>query len=409
MRNEKRRPRESFTRALRRIAGRIDEQRQFTVTWDDWVFRKHRTSVIKIKSLWAVGSWARGALDCGDLDLVMDFSTAEGREPSERSIDGVILRRAADVRMYSGTPEKNSSGAAFPEAVLIWSESSPQWENNIEKIRPDPTAARFPRKTDAIPLRAEQLRPGDVSLDEIVDMENDKIVSWSWVDAAEIRPCPERWSEEAKLFYERVLMYSGKKTKEIIPLIIEWLESSRPRLRWRRDVPSRSAFDADGVNIVFGEPFVQSRVLDQLSCSALVLAPHLTRRGPNGLWVIQRGPNHWLAKLLEAVTVYYLINEEDHLPLVKERAPLPWSVFSLDLFSAQGLAEDYAEKAAAPRGETAAVTSATGSELLELISRVDIITVDRTPFALTRWAELYDEGKLKNISPDHLRELLKRS
>lgn len=66
---EKRYPRESFTKKLVRICQRLDDQAIRTITHKH-IYREF-TCQIEITMVWAVGSYARGALLCGDLDLVI--------------------------------------------------------------------------------------------------------------------------------------------------------------------------------------------------------------------------------------------------------------------------------------------------------------------------------------------------
>ena len=59
--------------------------------------------------------------------------------------------------------------------------------------------------------------------------------------------------------------------------------------------------------------------LNEISRSSLVVAPHLSRRGPNGLWIISRGVNHTIEKAFRERTLYYL-----------EMGKRPWSVQEID-------------------------------------------------------------------------------
>ena len=159
---EPRRPRDHFTRVLSRICERLDASSVSEIKWTDRFFKEENRSVVSIRALWVVGSYARGALHCGDLDLVIEATTPEfeGRRgvlPPTRAICRSFFKSTPDVRVYVGTPDENTSGLAFDSARLLWSSEQPDWRAAIEAILPDPSAGRFPRPTDAIPLRMEQL------------------------------------------------------------------------------------------------------------------------------------------------------------------------------------------------------------------------------------------------------------
>jgi hypothetical protein len=74
---EQRRSRGSFTRTLQRLCTRLDEQAVYVVEWKDFWGRRERGR-IRVRSLWVAGSYARGALECGDLDLILDTTADEG-------------------------------------------------------------------------------------------------------------------------------------------------------------------------------------------------------------------------------------------------------------------------------------------------------------------------------------------
>lgn len=78
---ENRAPREKFTKTLTRICARLDVQATFDIEDNDELSRRlvasgHMTREqvrerVEIATLWVVGSYARGALTCGDLDIVI--------------------------------------------------------------------------------------------------------------------------------------------------------------------------------------------------------------------------------------------------------------------------------------------------------------------------------------------------
>src|SRR5205807_631533 len=78
---EHRRTRASFARALRRIASRIHAQPVQEVEWEDRILHERGRSRLRARALWVAGSFARGASNCGDLDLIADVVAEEGSLP----------------------------------------------------------------------------------------------------------------------------------------------------------------------------------------------------------------------------------------------------------------------------------------------------------------------------------------
>jgi hypothetical protein len=67
-------PRDRFTRSLLAICEKLDACHDRTFDYkspnsDPWYLRIEGRVHAKVLSLWAFGSWARGAAECGDLDL----------------------------------------------------------------------------------------------------------------------------------------------------------------------------------------------------------------------------------------------------------------------------------------------------------------------------------------------------
>jgi hypothetical protein len=176
---ENRRSRESFTKSLKRICKRIELQQVYETEWKFELINKIVQCRFKIKALWAAGSYARGASFCGDLDLIADLDVEKGSLPMPNKVSRLISGGAPAVTIIVGKPEENMSKYTFPEAKLIWSEDSPNWESAINAIQEDPTATHFQRRHDVLPLRHEQyLIGGDENgLDKFIDLLEANVLS----------------------------------------------------------------------------------------------------------------------------------------------------------------------------------------------------------------------------------------
>lgn len=200
---EKRYPRESFTKELMRICQRLDEHSVRTITHKH-IYRE-LTCLLEITTVWAAGSYARGALLCGDLDLVIDYKQVEGVLPSPRVWGKAFFGSPALVRYYPGNPIENTSGVSFSEAIPIWTGPGCDWKAAIASIKPDPLAGRASRETDPIPLRDEQLRTYDNEYHEAVDMQRDGLWEWEFfkIDGQMLSPSAADDTAEDVAYFRR--------------------------------------------------------------------------------------------------------------------------------------------------------------------------------------------------------------
>ena len=403
--DEQRRKRSSFTRSLKRIAARIDNTSEFEVEWYDDLFRKKEKTRFYVKALWVFGSWARGALYCGDLDLMVDVEVTEGRLPMTPTLRRALLKGARDVRLYVGKPEENSSGVPVEDAVLIWSVTDRNWKSNIAQIKPDPSADRFARKIDAIPLRSEQLYAEVDVLEKVVDLKNEQILDWFWIPNADLESDSIQWSETAASFYERLKQHCGKKTFQAMRSIIDWFEVNDPIQTWNYDHSSRAAFTINGAFVHVGHPYIDLGRLDHHSCSAIMLVPHLTKRGPNGIWCIRRGTKHTLEKMFKTVSAYAL-TEKGLDPLVVHAVSDWKEICLIDLFRKKADAEAFAHEISEETEPELSALKVSGRDLLRIISLVDQVDIDGETFAVTLDGTRFDGEEFPRPTPEELKEII---
>jgi hypothetical protein len=295
---ERPRSRASFTRTLETIAARIAEQRVFDYE-ESPIGNLRGYETVEIKALWVAGSYARGAAECGDLDLIIEVAITPSRlakndDPRRPSLRRLLLKGAKDVQLHKGTPEKNNMGVTFPEARLIWSPAAPDWAGAIAAIRIDSSATRHARRADFAPLRPSQLAyTNQPDLEVVVDLRERGEIEWTWVPLDQIEVKPDEWSFNAWEFAERLTRFRvGRKTQAVMQFVIAYLEATQRRLRWdfrdRSSSPTR--FKAGKLMVEAGRPQLAISELNDRAVKAVVLAPHISRRGPNGLWILSRGP-----------------------------------------------------------------------------------------------------------------------
>jgi hypothetical protein len=73
------------------------------------------------------------------------------------------------------------------------------------------------------------------------------------------------------------------------------------------DWDDKTQFRYGGAEVFVGRPRVRLSCLDELACSELAIAPRISRRGPNGVWMINRGEQHALEQLFTDRFAYYVL------------------------------------------------------------------------------------------------------
>jgi hypothetical protein len=349
---------------------RLDTQSGFTVSRYDRFLRRKLTSQIAICDLWVVGSYARGASECGDLDVLI-FVKCDVSRPYPHEIAKEAFGRLVDVRFYVGTPQENSSGVPFPEAVHLWG-NGVDWRSAIASIKEDPTATRFSRPTDAIPLRSEQLYAEADSLEEVVGLEQQGLLAWQFLPYGVMPHGPALSDPEERL--GRIARSWGAKTRELLPFLLAYIRQCvMPLTRVEQESGVRE-LDIGGMLIGLGRPQLPYRLLDELIYSRIALFPHQSRRGPNGIWELRRGKRHPIELAAADLGAYVEVDESNVLCnyVYVGGAGYPEGP-GIDLFVAEERARETLDEMDRPW--PTALRHIRGSELLDLISCADVVDI----------------------------------
>jgi hypothetical protein len=303
---ERRRPRESYTRALIRICEKFDSQDTYELNWKNRFLRRSCRGVLRADSLWVVGSYARGAATCGDLDLVLKVTHLEGNAASAAQFISKALPRSPGVRCYGGDPDENTSGVHFSEAVHIWSKGV-DWRRAIESIPADPSAGRFTRPIDDIPLRLEQLCDDFGHVEVLLRRRKEEEISWRFIpiDPSETSTvdATEDWQHELA----RHMSFAGKQTQKLLPHLLRYFRDGCGPTRSRLHYETTSTeLQFEGTFVTMGRPWLAHTRLDSPDVSRVLLIPHLSRRGPNGIWELSRGIAHPLEIRVRGLGAYVL-------------------------------------------------------------------------------------------------------
>lgn len=394
---EKRHPRERFTKQLIKMCRALDKAAQHDFEIDDYdkIYKGHMEAL----QLWVVGSYARGALTCADLDVVVNF-TSKGAAPRPRVIQRKFFGSLPLLRVYEGTPETNRSGVPFPDAVLIWTNEDCDWQSRIDSIKLDPSAGRAPRDTDVIPLRVEQmyLRLGD--LEKAVDLHKNGVLEWEFIpiDEAMLQPIPVKGKGTPEHQLHLHTKDLGKKTKELVPAVWRLTQEHESEPTWDSAEHEKATLICGSTLIHIGRPALPLRIFDETSYQRLILIPHLTARGPNGAWLIRRGPNHPHWPMVENRTAYYVTYKGTPAHCAHECGFS--EVLVLELFKSPEDAKDSIFDAIPETLKFFEVRQATGIDLYNLMLGADVVDYEGDFLALTRAGRYLIEDEYEGCEVD---------
>ena len=307
-------PRAQATKTLSRICERLDDCASVA---DDKPWRKGMpVQMFTAVRLWVVGSYARGALTCGDLDLVMELAHPSFRP---RQVNRLLLKNPQRVSLYLGTPDENTSDAHFAEAVLVW-EAGMDWRAALDAIEPDAKAARFDRPSNLIPVRLGQLSGCSWNwVDTMVARHAREELTWQFVPLEEVTVLTE---SGYKIDYWHDWLYQrakdrrvGSASQKLLPYMQAYAHLfGDARGRWIFQSQTRVR-KGSTLFVLGAAPSVED--VDEPGINTVVVMPHLNARGPNGFWSITRGRNHKLVRVFEGCEAWVIVGENDKPCVVK--------------------------------------------------------------------------------------------
>jgi hypothetical protein len=396
---EKRFPRTAFTRKLTRLCERLEECHRRTIAFRHFFFRsREMSSDVVVRSLWVVGSYARGALDCGDLDVVLQVGP-ERDLPPQRTITKAFFGSLPYVRYYLGDPTTNTSGIEFPDAVLVWSGPQCDWASAIASIKPNPSAGRAARDTDAIPLRHEQVYAELNELVKLVELRDHGSLEWNFaaVDSKwlEMIPSQDIASGEEQLLRSAEI-YWGRKSRQLVPALLRLMRVHEPNGDWNSGYADHSRMRCGGTEVRVGHPEVGTSSFDNNpSLRQIALVPHFSARGPNGAWLIRRGQGHPdLVRLMNSWAFYLVADDGSPCLYCSYDGKQEWDATAIVLNLFDSLEEarddgDFWEEADDSGISKWDVAVAKGADLLGIIARCDVIQYGDLQFGITPRGERF--------------------
>ncbi|MBC7856978.1 MAG: nucleotidyltransferase domain-containing protein [Pirellulaceae bacterium] len=270
----------------------------------------------RVREVYVFGSYSRGALEPGDLDLLVvhdraspEYEAAAIKHFTDRGSSDIeaICRSVSKFRTeMSRTFRKpgervqvlltmelryvvgKESRIKETDLVLLWSQNDRNWEEKLGAIRADASAGRAPRD-HIIPL--SRLHDRVKTMEEVVGMIADDRLLFGRISADNI---PDRLNKYHSKLLQRWTIHKvmGVKSTEILRYAMWWLEQHRQLwgLRNRTEILSqkrthRLEIGKPSLGWMLGVFKSDPRIVRQC------LIPHFRSKGPNELLTFERGPN----------------------------------------------------------------------------------------------------------------------
>ena len=352
---------------------------------------------VQVKSLWVAGSYARGAVECGDLDLILDVESLRGGLPYAHQIARSLFGATPLVSFYTGTPEKNTSGVVFKEAHLVWNIEQPNWKQIIQNIPVSNDVRRFERPSDRLPLSTRQFYFDNEEVNRLLALYDAKIIQWTFSPInfnAKNQP-------ELSLYMQNQLKYINVGKHSATAL--HYFFAIQPE-QWKNqylDGSVRGGFYIAGVNLNVGKSRIPSNLLESMNIYQEILIPHLSNSGPNGAWILERGEKHPL--IIQASQYYgYVLICENTIQMISESDEYNRYKLVLEIYDSVDTAEDQATywNDNSNNSPPVKVISILGRELLNEIAKAEYVDMYQGNY-ITRFefVKFYDQDK--NIKDIH--------
>lgn len=404
---EVRTSRDVFTAKLRKICAKLDAGSEQVVTCKDQLNGADVVVAAKAKSLWVFGSYARGALTCGDLDLILQLEYA-GALPRRPALNKAFVGVHPQVRVYHGTPGENDTYLKLSDAILIW-EPGMDWAAALASIETNPNAGRFARAGDVLPFRSEQDGLNLEQREMLAEMHEKGIFNWRFIPLSTVpqvlTPSEVQTSEPREAWVLQCYGDRSAMRKTLLPVVLGFARQLAEQYCPGAKVQCGSGEEirVGGIQLQVGSLNLQTETLSSYDTTAVAFIPALSTRGPNGFWLIERGPNHPLVKALAGAQAWVHVDAQGELCLVNSvtfaEAGLEREAVLLEVFSSQQEAQEWANQLYEDddHPDRDAFRSypmlIEGQELLQAISGADVVQpYSDAHIPLTRRGERFCEG-----------------
>ena len=237
-----------------------------------------------------------------------------------------------------------------------------------------------------IPLRPQQLRCDLNDLKHLSSLRSRGIIRWRFTPFG-LPTGLEPLSDDERDFYDVVRSHCAKKTQRLAPHLIAYLRTMGWNKPYLRSDFTKSCLGIGGTKVIMGRPLASAHELDWLTTSDLLLVPHVSRTGPNGIWHIERGELHPFMLAAASLQVWTLANSAGQpdfcFHLDRDDPVDSSSARGIDLFTSSAGAQDWIDQTWEVGDPVLSPMALNPRELLACLARADVAAIDRTDYAVS--------------------------
>lgn len=228
---------------------------------------------------------------CGDLDIIVKINNKALTYLIGRHVSKFFFGAPRDVNVYVGTPDENQSGLQIEDAILIWSGKKHDWRASIAALKPDPTAGRYVRNTDVFPIRPEQINLPFRHASLMLRAHADEIIKWSFTPF-DLNSSTNSASEQLVIDRYWKKCRPSKRSSKLLPHIFRSFNHLAIDFNASINTTQTKPIFGDIAILLGNQVSLSPSLLEQSNIQKIAVVPHLTARGPNGIWWIERGKKH---------------------------------------------------------------------------------------------------------------------
>lgn len=286
----------------------------------------------KVRELYVFGSYARGALSPGDLDLIvihedvtemLERFKAElieeygknylywprGQWPERRfeTMMRKVMRKPGekmDILLGMSMEKIDQMGDIVANSlrVLIWSEIDRDWRRKLESIKPDPSAGRHER---AHFTNLKRFNADLCAMENVTEAVSQGFLKLTRIDAASVEPSLNPLYQN-RYDWWITCKVMGKESMKLLSHGMWWMQKQRGQALQLPCPPQHDGImtsDDRKYAVHFGKPSLYSVYQVCNGDNRLVrlcLIPHFKKDEPNELFVFERG-TRWNEKEFEKI------------------------------------------------------------------------------------------------------------
>lgn len=269
---------------------------------------------VRVKELYVFGSYSRGAVEPGDLDLIVVYDSTDRRWADEQvrlmeeqgrntleiigtlpskfqaAVRGAIRSQGEPIQVLVTPKVEDVIGEGSrikpDDIILLWSDRDSSWQAKLAKIKTDESATRAPRN-HLVPLT----RLGDTvgTMEAVVEMIELERLRFFRLPVESINLTLNA-NNQHWLDVWTACKLMGSKSMEILPYAMWWLQQHRQVCKApdRTEMYSKSRTH----RVKVGKPSLRQMVslfIRKPKLKRQCLIPHFKMKQPNELLVFERG------------------------------------------------------------------------------------------------------------------------